>query len=272
MSTKQPLNKAEMFRIWARFSFFGMSSMSKEKMQGHKWTYAMSVLAQKYYSDDELALNAVLTRHMDFYQDEPQTGQLIAGYITRLEEEVALGKSDDIKAITAMKKTLMEPVSGIGHSLIQTLIIPLLLILGIGLSTDGSWLGAVIYAVIFLVIGLGISYGSFMLGYRYGEKGINFFLSDKIKRLTTGLSMFLLFMVGALAITFTNADPNLTNINILQFGFEDWLTRVLGPLAVVYLAYYLMVEKKVKQEYIIIILSLIVVIGAVGISLFIPAY
>ena len=272
MQAKQPLKKADLLCIWARFSFFGMSSTSSEKSQGHKWTYAMSIIAKKYYNNDEQAQKALLTRHMSFYQDEPQTGQLIAGYITRLEEEIALGKSHDIKVITAMKKTLMEPVGSIGGTLIQTLIIPLLLILGLGLSVNGHWLGAVIAAVGILVIGQCISYGSFMLGYKYGEKGVNFLLSDKLKRLMNGLGMFLLFMTGALATIFTNLDPEAARLSIFNFAFEDWLTRVLGPLAVVYLAYYLMVEKKIKQEYIIMILSAIVVIGAVVISLFLPIY
>ena len=272
MSTKQPLNKADLLRIWARFAFFGTSSFSKENGQGNKWTYAMSILAQKFYGDDESAKKVLLMRHIDFYQDEPQTGQVVAGYITRLEEEIAMGKSDDVEAIKQMKETLMEPVAGIGGTLVQKLIIPLLLILGIGLSTDGNWLGAVIYAVLALLIGLGISCGSFILGYKYGENAVNFILSDKIKRLTTGLSMFLLFMVGTLAIIFTNIDPDLPRLGLFEFEMTDWLIRVLGPLAVVYLAYYLMVEKKIKQEYIIIILSTIVVIGAVVMSFIIPVY
>jgi len=271
MATHNRLTSAELFRIWARFSFFSHTSSNPKGMQSNKWAHAMDILAKKYYGKDEKARMACLTRHTETYQDEPQTGQLIAGYITRLEEEVAIGQSDDIKTVTQMKKTLMEPVGSIGNTLVQKLIIPLLLILGIGLSTDGNWIGAVVYAVAVLAIGLGISYGCFVLGYKHGEKAINYFLSDKIKRLTTALSMFLLFMVGALAITFTNLEPEMASRHIFEFEMTDWLTRVFGPLAVVYLAYYLMVEKKIKQEYIILILSVIVVVGAVGVSLFLPA-
>lgn len=266
--SEQRLTKWELLRIWSRFCFFHFSHTGAKKMKGHCWSYALSVIANKYYQDDEQKRQKFFARHCEYYNDEPLTGQVVAGYITKLETEIATGVTTDVKAIGQMKKALMEPVANIGNHLVQSLILPLLLLLGIGLSFGGNWVGAVVYAVSAFVIGLAISFGSFIAGFRHGEKAVDYFLSDKMKKIMTGLQIFLLVMIGGAATIFTNAEVEFGSV--FRFELTDWLTHVLGPLSVVYLAYYLLAMKKLKQDIIVLVLSIIVVVGAVGMTLLLP--
>ena len=76
-------------QIWARWGFTHLSSMSYEKLQAHAWAYAFIPFAKKFYKDDLEAQRRLMTRHSMFYNTEPQTGQLINGIVTSLEEQIA---------------------------------------------------------------------------------------------------------------------------------------------------------------------------------------
>mgnify|MGYP000379161407 CR=1 FL=1 len=58
--------------------------------------------------------------------------------IIALEEERAAGADLSDEAINGVKSGLMGPLAGVGDSLIQGLVTPLLLSLGIGLAQQGE--------------------------------------------------------------------------------------------------------------------------------------
>lgn len=142
------LSKKERNQIWARWGFTHLSSMSYEKIQGHSWAFSYLPFAEKHYKDDEDARRRLLERHSMFYNTEPQTGQLINGIVASLEEEIALGNSEVEEELpVTIKATLMGPLAGIGDSIIQGIIVPLLLSIAMGMSAGGSPVGPVFYIV-----------------------------------------------------------------------------------------------------------------------------
>jgi mannose/fructose/N-acetylgalactosamine-specific phosphotransferase system component IID len=62
-----------------------------------------------------------------FYNTEPQTGQLINGIVASLEEQIAMGEEVSEEMPVNIKTTLMGPLAGIGDSIIQGIIVPILL-------------------------------------------------------------------------------------------------------------------------------------------------
>ena len=87
--------------------------------------------------------------------------------------------------ITAIKSGLMGPVAGIGDSLIQATLIPILITLTIAISGEsGSPLGPIFYTVALLAIILVFGKVLFNNGYRLGKKSLEFFGNAGISDIT----------------------------------------------------------------------------------------
>ena len=128
------LTKHELNQIWYRWGFTHLSSMSYEKLQGHAWAYSYLPFARKYYKNDPEKKRRLLERHSMFYNTEPQTGQIINGIVASLEEQIALGNDVSEEMPVNIKATLMGPLAGIGDSIIQGIIVPILLSIAMSLA------------------------------------------------------------------------------------------------------------------------------------------
>ena len=74
----------------------------------------------------------------------------------------------------------MGPLAGMGDTIWQGVVIPILLAVCIDLtrSGDGNIWGAIIYAVVIVVAAYALSYWNFMFGYRAGSEAIMDFLES----------------------------------------------------------------------------------------------
>ena len=113
------LTNKDLNTIWLRWAFTHLASMSYEKLQGHAYAWSYIPFANKYYKDDPEAKRRLLVRHSVFFNTEPQTGQIINGIVTSLEENIALGGEVSEEMPNNIKATLMGPLAGIGDSIIQ---------------------------------------------------------------------------------------------------------------------------------------------------------
>ncbi|MFR5600682.1 MAG: PTS system mannose/fructose/sorbose family transporter subunit IID, partial [Holdemania filiformis] len=71
--------------------FFHHCAQNFERMQGLAFCHTMSKPLEKLYGDDPEELKAALTRHMQFFNTEPQLGSVIPGITIALEEARANG-------------------------------------------------------------------------------------------------------------------------------------------------------------------------------------
>ena len=94
---------------------------------------------------------------------------MINGIVAALEEGIALGDDIPEEMPTSVKTALMGPLAGLGDSVIQGIIVPTLLSIGMSLSSDGSVAGPIFYIVTWLAIGMAICYGMFRL--QNGSRG-----------------------------------------------------------------------------------------------------
>ena len=264
---KDKLTKKELRQIWARWGFTQLSSMSYEKLQAHAWAYSYIPFVEKYYKDDPEAKRRLLIRHSMFYNTEPQTGQLVNGIVASLEEEIAIGGDVDEELPVNIKATLMGPLAGVGDSIIQGIIVPILLSIAMGLASGGNALGPVFYIISFGIAGPLISYICFMNGYRLGVSAIDIIVGDNAKRITDAFNILGIMVVGGLAasnialVTGLNI-PMGDEVKPLQEVLDGIFPKVL-PLVMVLLAWYLITKRQLKATTVILILTVLCSVGVI---------
>lgn len=267
-SQENRMTKKELRQIWKRWGFTHLSSMSYEKLQAHAWAYSYLPFAEKYYANDPEKKRRLLVRHSMFYNTEPQTGQLINGIVASLEEQIALGKDVPEGMPINIKTTLMGPLAGIGDSIIQGIIVPILLSIAMGLAAGGNALGPVFYLIAYGIIGPLISYICFMNGYRLGVNAIDVIVGENAKRITDAFNILGVMVVGGLAASNITLLTKLKipmgeEVQKLQTILDGIFPKIL-PLAMVLLAWYLLTSKQLTATKVILILT---VISAIGVML-----
>lgn len=265
MKTNDKLSNKELNAIWFRWARFHLSSMSYEKLQASNWDYCMIPLAKKYYEDKSDEAKELMKRHTAFYNTEPQTGALVVGIVTGLEEAKARGEEIADEVIISIKSTLMGPIAGIGDAIIQGVIVPILLSIAMGLSGGGSIVGPLFYIFSWGIIGPIISYMSFKSGYKSGEKAVDTFIGESSKNIREAFNILGIIVVGGLAASYvslvtTMVIPYGDNTAPLQDIIDGNFPKLL-PLLVVLLSWYLLSKKKMGTTQVLFILTGIVIIG-----------
>jgi len=262
---KKLLSKHELNQIWYRWGFTHLSSMSYEKNQGESWAYSYIPFANKYYKNDVEKKRRLLQRQSMCYNTEPQTGQLINGIVASLEEQIAMGKDVSEEMPVNIKTTLMGPLAGIGDSIIQGIIVPILLSIGMSLAKGGSPLGPIFYIVAYGIIGPTISYIAFHSGYKLGVNAIDVIVGENSKRITDAFNILGVMVVGALAASTIVLK---TIAKIPMGGKTEPLENVLNgifpgllPLGMVLLGWWLVSSKQMTATKVILIMTVIVTIG-----------
>lgn len=264
---KESLTKKELRQIWLRWGFTHLASMSYEKLQSHAWAYSFIPFAEKYYKNDPEAKRRLLTRHSLFYNTEPQTGALINGIVTSMEEEIALGKKVPESMPVNIKTSLMGPLAGLGDSIIQGIIVPTLLSIAMGLANGGNPLGPIFYIISFGIIGPLVSYLCFKYGYRLGVNAVDIVTGENAKRITDSFNVLGIMIVGGLAASYITLAtpikiPMGDEVKPLQDVLDGIFPKVL-PLSMVLLSWWLISAKQMTATKVILILTAICTLGVI---------
>ena len=268
------LTRGDLIRSWALWTFFAHANYNYERLQGTGFAHAMTPIIRRLYKTED-EIRAALKRHLVFFNTEPNFGNVVHGTVIAMEEQRANGAPIDDDAINSVKSGLMGPMAGIGDTLSQSTITPILLALGIGIaggtasgsvvptltSATGNPLGAIIYIVLVSVVIVAVGYTAWMQGYTRGKSFVTDILrSGAIDRVLVGAGVLGNMVLGALAAKFVvvNLAPTVTiagaQLNIqaavldplfpgaLALGLVVmtwWLLRRVNPLLL--LAIYLVV-------------------------------
>ncbi len=260
------LTRGDLIRSWVLWTFFAHANYSYERLQGTGFAHAMTPIIRRLYTTPD-EIRAALKRHLVFFNTEPNFGNVVHGTIIAMEEQRANGAPIDDDAINSVKSGLMGPMAGIGDTLSQSTITPILLALGIGIAggsasgsvvpqltgTTGNPLGAILYMVLVSIVIVAIGYTAWMQGYARGKSFVTDILrSGAIDRVLIGAGVLGNMVLGALAAKFVvvNLAPTVTiagaQLN-LQAAIIDplfpgalglglvvmtwWLLRRISPLA-----------------------------------------
>ena len=264
---RKTLSKKDVVKSFWRWTFFSHANYNYERLAGTGFCHAMAPIIEKLYKDNPEEYKAAVQRHMEFYNTEPHFGGVINGMVIAMEEERANGAPISDEAINGIKTGLMGPFAGIGDTLWQGTLTPILLSIGISLASSGSLAGPLGYAVLMMGIMLSIAYYVWMTGYKLGKEGLQRILeSNLIKKVITGASALGAIVMGALTAGFVSVStPLMINIQgagmSVQTDILDKLFRGLLPLALTLGTLYLLKNKKVKATK---VMALLIVVAAVG--------
>ena len=266
---KSLIPKAALIKAWLIWETFPQTCYNFERMMGQVVAHMFSVIIGYLYADQPEKRKEVMKREIEFFNVHVEFGACILGMAVALEEQKAMGEEIPGEFITNLKTSLMGPLAGMGDTIWQGVVIPILLAVCIDLTRSGNgniW-GAVIYAVVIIVAAYALSYWNFMFGYKAGSEAIMDFLEKGIlNKLIKGASIMGCMVMGGLVVNYVTAKcgiqiPSSTTTYSIQTNFLDQVCPSILPLAVTLLVYYLMNKKRWSSLKII---GLIVVIGIVG--------
>lgn len=271
MDEVKKITKKDVTSSFWRWMFFSHSNYNYERLQSTGVTYALSPILKKIYKDDPEKLNEALERHLQFFNTEPSFGGPILSVSIAMEEQKSNGAPIEGTMIESFKTGLMGPIAGVGDSLFQGTLIPILLSLTIPFGAKGNIvMGPVAYGVLLLGIMLPIARWLWLKGYTTGRKGVVELLKSSMLQKVMFFCKYLgATVMGTLAANFVKVSTPLkiplgSNSLDVQKQILDTLLLGILPLVITLGTYY-MLKRKMKPTTVLIVLVLIgVVFGSLG--------
>lgn len=268
---KNLLTSKEVNRAWLLWLFNNQACYNYERMMGIGFLHAMTPAFRKLYKDNKDLRIEAMQRHTSFFNCEPCLGSSIVGLVMAMEEQKALGAELDNDAITSIKTGLMGPLSGIGDTLIQGVILPLLIAFAVDFAKGGNWVIPLVFSLVMAIIVFGISRFGFLLGYRKGSDAILSMLENGvIKRLISAASIMGCMVLGALVVNFVTMKcgisiPQAEGSFSMQEQLFDAILPSILPLLLTLGCYKLLKAGKSSVLVMLVIIAIGVIGGLTGI-------
>lgn len=267
MSENKPLLTNKMIRkSYINWMVWNLSLYQPETMQAPALVKMFGDVREDLYPNDLEKQKELMERHLPFFNTEPFLGAIIPGIILGMETEKASGKDIPEDLITAIKSALMGPFAGIGDALLPGTLIPILLSIALGLSSNGSLTGIFFYIACFLGIMIPLTWFLFSKGCTLGAKAAEVVLSSNIKDdIIRAINIIGLCVVGAIACSYATINIGLVYQNgdyILKLN--DVINGIWPKLPVLLAAfgtYFLMAKKNWSASKVIFLYLIIAVIG-----------
>lgn len=275
MEMEKKLDRSDVRRAFWLWTFFSHANYNYERLQGTAFAQAMTPIIRKLYKDPE-EIKAALKRHLVFFNTEPNVGGLIHGAVIAMEEQRANGADIDDDAINSVKSGLMGPLAGVGDSISQGTITPILLSIGIGIAAAGQPFGALLYLVLEVAIMVALAYFFWFQGYDRGREGVTAMLrSGLLDRVLAGAGVLGNMVMGALTFQFVNIYLTLSwNIDVGggQTKLFDVNRDLLGaimpgllPLAFTLFTWYLLARRRVSPISLLVAYVILAMVTALPI-------
>lgn len=255
--------------FWRSFPL-NADRMGPTKFHASGFAFSIIPAIRRYYDKQEDQAEA-LVRHTAWYNCSQHIGNFIIGLAASMEKEKSEKPDFDAQSITAVKASLMGPLSGIGDTFFQGILRVVAASVGISLSMSGSILGPIVFLLMYNIPAIAVryymTYAGFSLGSTFIEK---VYSSGGMKILTKAASTLGLMMMGCmtatnvkfktiLAITIDGGEP---------IKIQDYLDQLfigLVPLLVTIGCFYLL-KKQVNVNWVMLtIFVLAIILGVVGI-------
>lgn len=272
---KNALTKKELNQLFRRFSFHYNRCGNFANWHGTTYGWSLIPMFKKYYGVGTKEFSEGVERHLDFHNNEPVTASIIQGIMIGMEEQKALGNDVDPEMIRSTKASLMGPVAGIGDSLVQATLVPLLLSIGISLTgSEGSYsvIGPVFYLIAVATILLTYGYTLFIKGYHLGKDAVTLLAGSAVKKVRESIQMFGMILVGALSARYCAPKTILEFVGApgaepttIQSILDGIFPNLLGMLLVL-VCYWSMTKKKITPfTMILLVMAATVVFTFFGI-------
>ncbi len=265
------IRKKDLVRSWLIWENLPQTCYNYERMMGQAVAHVFVPISKRLYKNDPDKKKEMMQREIEFFNVHIEFGAVIIGMIIAMEEQKAKGKPIPGEFITSLKTSLMGPLSGIGDTIFQGVLIPILLAICIDITLRGTIWGAIIYAVTIIAIAWSMSYGTFMFGYRAGADAVMDFLEKGIlNKVLQGAEIMGCMVMGGLISSYVNMHVAIEIVSStqtfnVQEQFLDALIPNILPFGFTLLIYWLMKRGWTSLKVIGLIVLVGVVFGAFGI-------
>ena len=252
----QYFTKKDLRHSWFMWHWFCESCYNYERMQGLGFCTAMIPLLRKIYKGDDEAMIAAMKRQSMFFNTDHDFGGMILGICASMEEQKRSGADIPDEAFVALKSGLMGPCAGIGDTLSQVVLLPVLSVIFINLATQGAVWAPIAYTVLFLAIFYGVGYWMLNVGYKSGGEAVLKLMEsgifDKVVKVANILGCA---VCGALICSYVSFNWNVVmmregvEVFNLQTGVFDAILPNMMPLLLT-MGVYGLSKKGVKSSYI----------------------
>lgn len=258
---------------WWRWMYYFQSCYNYERMQGVGFLHSMAPVIGQLYRDDEDGRKAAMRRHVQFFNTENATGSAVIGLVAAMEEQKKGGTADlDDESFSSIKTGLMGPLAGIGDTIWQAVVIPLMVVMFIGFAQGGAVWAPILYVILFFALYYAYGYWLLNLGYKRGTDAIlNLMESGIINKVITAAGILGCAVLGGLVSNFVTLKTTLTIPSggeepfSLQTGFFDALMPGLLALLLTLGCYWLLKRRLASYWVLLIVIAVAVVGGLVGI-------
>lgn len=260
---KKFINKA----FWA-YNWGIPSCFTKERMLGTSVVMMMARCASDIYPDDVEKQKELCRNHEVFFNTQQGLGAVIYGAALGMEVERAHNDTITNELIQAIKQALAGPLAGLGDSLIQALLTPIIISIGMSLSAEtGSIMGPIFMFVAYTAMNAALSYGLFVAGFKGGVTAAEFLVGPEVKnRVVPAMESLGIMVIGAVLAGIMNVKTALvatageTVVNI-QTDVLDAVFPKLLSLVVCFIVYYLFKKKNMSATKIMLWMIPVAIIG-----------
>ena len=259
------LKKSDLVKNWL-LGYSGETCYNYERLQGLGNTNAFVPIIRALYPKERQAEE--LKKYLIFFNTEPSwMGTIIHGITAAMEEKRANGENISKDEIISLRSALMGPLAGIGDTVSQSIVYPILAGICIQLALAGNFAGPILFEIVYKVLMLGLGFNMYMLGYRKGKNAIVELLqTGLINRILEAVSIIGLMVVGSMTVNNVKLDLSFISFTFnnslgavkfnLQTGVFDALLPGMLPLLAV-LGVWGLLRKRVKPLTIVAIIFLL---------------
>ncbi|WP_270237699.1 PTS system mannose/fructose/sorbose family transporter subunit IID [Lactobacillus delbrueckii] len=258
---KKTLSKS--FNLW----FWGaLTCFSQQHMQTFGYMASMLPILKKLYPKHEDQVNAIHA-YTAFFNTNPMLGSVIVGITASMEEARANDRGIDGETINDMRAGLMGPIAGIGDSLIDGTLIPILLGIALGMSNGGSPVGAIFYIIVWVLLAYFGQRFLYFRGYQLGDKAVEFLVGEQGAAVRRAIGTVGAMVVGGVLASWVNVTTSLKLYNSsgkvfldLQKQLDSIFPGLLTVLITIF-CWWLMSKKHVSAIWTMLILVVISFVG-----------
>ena len=262
---RKQLRKSDLIKHWL-LGYSSEACYNYERLQAMGTANAMIPVVRRLYDTEEEQAEA-LKKYMVFFNTEPSfIGTIIHGVAASMEEQKANGEDVSVEDINAVRTGLMGPVAGIGDTVSQGIIYPILAGICCSLALAGNFAGPILFEIIYKVLMLGLGFTMYMTGYNQGKSAILSILkAGTLERITEIFSIVGLMVVGNMAASRVNIATSIAfSVGDVAIDLQSILDSLLPgmlPLVATLLVWKLL-NKKIKTTYIILILFVVGILAS----------
>lgn len=268
--------KRDLIKSWLIWESFPQTCYNYERMMGQAMAHAFVPIARNLYKDDPERRREMMERESEFFNVHVEFGACIPGMAIAMEEQKSIDDKIPGDFITNIKTSLMGPLAGVGDTIWQGVVIPILLAICIDITRAGTgniW-GALAYAVIILAAAYALSYFNFMFGYKAGSEAVVDFLEKgTLNKILKGASIMGCMVMGGLIVNYVTATCGIEFssagqvFNIQQDLLDTIMPKIL-PLGFTMLIYALLKKRWSSLKIIGFVIVVGIVCGLTGILTF----